>query len=69
MAKIKDLDILISGDLTQETAILAKNLGITLIDLTHHESEVPGLYALRDIIKELDVNIEVFDENPIKVIK
>ena len=69
LAKIKDLDILISGDLTQETAILAKNLGITLIDLTHHESEVPGLYALRDIIKELDVNIEVFDENPIKVIK
>ena len=53
LAKTKDLDILISGDLTQETAILAENLGITLIDLTHHESEVPGLYALRDIIKEL----------------
>ena len=68
LAKTKDLDILISGDLTQETAILAENLGITLIDLTHHESEVPGLYALRDIIKELDVDIEVFDKKPIDVI-
>ena len=64
---IKKIGI-ISGDLTQETAILAENLGITLIDLTHHESEVPGLYALRDIIKELDVDIEVFDEKPIDVI-
>ena len=41
LAKNKDLDILISGDLTQETAVLAKNLGITLIDLGHHSSEVP----------------------------
>ena len=69
LAKTQNLDVLISGDLTQQTAILAKNLGITLIDLTHHESEVPGLYALRDIMKELDINIEVIDKNPIEVIK
>ena len=69
LAKNKDLDILISGDLTQQTAILAKNLEITVIDLNHHESEVPGLYALKDIMKELDVDTEVIDENPIEVIK
>lgn len=69
LAKEKKLDILISGDLTQETAILAKNIGITLIDLTHYDSEVPGLYALGDLIKELDVSIEVIDKNPIDVIK
>ena len=69
LAKTLNLDILISGDLTHETAILAKNLGITLIDLTHHESEVPGLYALKDIMKELDVDTEVIAENPIEVIK
>ena len=61
----KDLDVLISGDLTQETAILAKNLKITLIDLGHHESEVPGLYALEDILKELNVNVEVINKKPI----
>ena len=55
--------------MTQETAILAKNLKITLIDLTHHESEVPGLYALENIMKELDINTEVIDKNPIEVIK
>ena len=61
----KDLDVLISGDLTQETAILAKNLKITLIDLGHHESEVPGLYALGNILKELNVNVEVINKKPI----
>lgn len=67
--KAKNLDVLISGDLTHETAILAKNLKITLIDLTHHESEVSGLYAFENIIKELDINTEVIDKNPIEVIK
>lgn len=69
LAKNRNLDILISGDLTQETAILAKNLEITLIDLNHHESEVPGLYALADILMELDINIDVIDKKPIEQLK
>lgn len=69
LSKTKDLDILISGDLIQETAILAKKLGVTLIDLNHHESEVPGLYALKDVLNELDVDIEVIDKKPIEVMK
>ncbi len=69
LAKDKRLDILISGDLTQESAILAEYLGITLIDLKHHESEVPGLYALKDILKELDIDIEVIDKKPIDKLK
>lgn len=69
LAKSKRLDILISGDLTQESAILAKYLGIALIDLNHHESEVPGLYALKDFLKELDIDIEVIDKKPIDELK
>ena len=69
LSKSKELDILISGDLTQQTAILAKNLGVTLIDLNHHESEVPGLHALKNVLNELDVDIEVVDKKPIEVIK
>ena len=69
LAKDKDLDILISGDLTQESAILAKNLKITLIDLNHHESEIPGLYALRDILNELNINIDIIDEKPIEQLR
>ena len=69
LAKDKSLDILISGDLTQECAIIAKNLKITLIDLNHHESEVPGLYALGDILSELDIEIEIIDEKPIEQLK
>ena len=69
LSKSKDLDILISGDLTQQTAILAKNLGVTLVDLNHHESEIPGLYALADVLKELDIDIEVIDKKPIEQLK
>ena len=69
LAKNKNVKILISGDLTQETAILAKNLGITLIDLNHHESEIPGLYALGDVLKELKINVGIVDKKPIEVIK
>ena len=69
LAKNKDIDILISGDLTQETAILARNLGITLIDINHHESEIPGLYALGDVLKELKINVGIVDKKPIWVMK
>ena len=69
LAKDKDLDILISGDLTHESAILAKNLKITLIDLNHHESEVPGLYALGNVLRELDIVVKVIDEKPIEKLK
>ena len=66
LAKKQKLDLLISGDLCQETGILAKNLQMTLIDLGHHESEVPGLYKLAEQLKELDIDIEVIDKKPIE---
>lgn len=66
LARDNDLDILISGDLTQETAVLAKNLDLTLIDLGHHESEIPGLYRLYDIVNETGVECEVIDIRPIQ---
>lgn len=66
LAKAKNLDILISGDICQETAILALNLDVTLIDLNHHESEIPGLYALCELINELGIDCEVIDKKPIE---
>ena len=66
LAKSKNLDMLISGDLTQETAVLAKNLNIALIDLGHHSSEVPGLHRLKRTIQKINVNCEVIDKNPVE---
>ena len=66
LASDKKLDILISGDLTQETAMLAKKLNITLIDLGHHESEVPGLYKLSKVISNLNIDYEVIDKKAIE---
>ena len=62
----KKLDMLISGDLTQETAMLAKNLNLTLIDLGHHESEIPGLYRLAELLEEINIDTEVIDKKPIE---
>ncbi len=66
LAKEYGLDILISGDLTQETSILAINLDLTLIDLGHHNSEVPGLYYLKDIIDDLNIDCEVINRIPME---
>lgn len=66
LAKDKNMDLLISGDLCQETAVLAKNLDVVLIDLGHHESEVPGLYKLKELIGEFDIDVEIVNENPIQ---
>ena len=51
------------------TAILAKNIGITLIDLYHHESEIPGLYELSNILSELNIKLEVIDKKPITILR
>ncbi|WP_299525721.1 Nif3-like dinuclear metal center hexameric protein [uncultured Methanobrevibacter sp.] len=64
-----NLELLISGDLTQESAILAKNLDITLIDLGHHNSEVPGLYKLKEILEPLNIKCEVINIKPWKTYK
>lgn len=69
LAKNKNLNIIISGDLTHESAILAKNLGITLIDLGHHESEIPGLIYLKKLIDKLNIDNEIINEPPIEVIE
>ena len=66
LAKNNNIDLLISGDLTQETAILAMNLDLILIDLGHHTSEIPGLYYLKNIVDELDVDCEIINKNPIE---
>lgn len=69
LAYEKKLDLLISGDLTHESAVLARNLGLSLIDLGHHESEVPGLYKLSNIFSEIDVNVKVINKKPINKFK
>lgn len=64
LAKENNLDAIISGDLTQETAIMAMNYDLTLIDLGHHNSEVPGLYYLKNIIDELNISCEIINRVP-----
>lgn len=64
LAKKNNLDTIISGDLTQETAIMAINSNLTLIDLGHHNSEVPGLYYLKNIIDELNISCEIINKVP-----
>lgn len=61
LASDKNADVFISGDLTQPGAILAKNLGINIIDVTHYVAELPGLYRLADLLRESDITVKVLN--------
>ena len=64
LAKNRSVDALLSGDLNHSNAILAKKLGVNLIDVSHHILEIPGLIALAELIRnheEINVPIEVID--------
>lgn len=64
LAQDNDIDVLISGDMTQETAVLAINTGLSLIDLGHHWSEVPGLMRLEKLFEDTDLTVEVINYPP-----
>lgn len=61
LADERNIDVLISGDLTQETGVLANNLEVCLINLDHYYSEVPGLHKLKETLLDLGINAEVVD--------
>ncbi len=64
LAKDRSVDVFVSGDLSHSNAILAKKLGVTLIDVSHHIIELPGLFALTQLLKNsegIDVPIEMID--------
>ena len=64
LAKDRSVDAFVSGDLNHSNAILAKKLGVTLIDVSHHIIELPGLFALTQMLKnnhEIDVPVEMID--------
>lgn len=65
LAKERSIDAFLSGDLNHSNAILAKKLGVTLIDVSHHIIEVPGLFALTELLKnneKIDVPVEMIDK-------
>ena len=64
LAKDRSVDAFVSGDLSHSNAILAKKLGVTLIDISHHIIELPGLFALTQLLKNnngIDVPVEMID--------
>lgn len=61
LASEKGADLLLSGDLTHPGSILARKLGITLIDATHHATEVPGLIKLCHLIGKMGIETEYLD--------
>ena len=64
VAKVRSVDAFVAGGLIHSNAILAKKLGVTLIDVSHHIIELPGLFALTQLLKndeEIDVPVEMVD--------
>jgi len=61
LASEKGVDLLLSGDLTHPGSILARKLGITLVDATHQATEVPGLIRLCQLIGKLGIKTDYLD--------
>ncbi|HII83807.1 MAG TPA: Nif3-like dinuclear metal center hexameric protein [Methanobacterium subterraneum] len=60
-------DLLLSGDLTHPGSILARKLGINIVDATHYATEVPGLIKLCQLIDSMGIGAEYLDTgNPWK---
>jgi len=53
----KGVDVVVSGDLTYQSALIARNTGITLIDATHYATELPGLYRLGERLRSLGLEV------------
>ncbi|NYB52109.1 MAG: Nif3-like dinuclear metal center hexameric protein [Methanobacteriaceae archaeon] len=67
LASEKGADLLLSGDLTHPGSILARKLGINLVDATHQATEIPGLIKLCQIFSDLGVKAHLnFSEMPWK---
>lgn len=58
LAYEKGADLYLSGDLTHPGAVLARKLGISVVDATHHATEVPGLFKLCQLISEFGIIAE-----------
>jgi len=69
LAKGKDIKLFLSGDLIHKTAILANDLDICLVDISHHKSEIPGLIKLYEIIFNIGLDTElIIQDVPWKLI-
>ena len=65
LAKDRSVDALLSGDLNHANADMKKKLGVTLIDISHHIIELPGLFALTELLKrneDIVIPVEMIDK-------
>lgn len=58
-------DVFVTGDIKYHDAQKALELGLSLIDAGHYETEKPSIYTLRDYLLEntKDIDIIICDEN------
>lgn len=54
-----NVDLYISGDLDHRSAVLARKLGVNVLDATHHATEIPGLEKLSELISGLGLETEI----------
>lgn len=58
-ARAQGVDLYLSGDLSHKSAVLARHLGLVLLDAPHHATEVPGLYRLGERIRQMGLRVQV----------
>ena len=59
LAHDNQVDLLLSGDINHKTALIAGNLGLSILDATHYATEIPGLIKLCNLVSNLGVETEL----------
>lgn len=59
LSHLNQVDLFLSGDINHHSALLAKSLGISVVDASHYATEVPGLIKLSELVSEMGVETEL----------
>ena len=70
LAHDNQVDLFLSGDMNHETALIAGNLKVSVLDATHYATEIPGLIKLCKLVADLGVKTQLLQsEVPWNTIK
>lgn len=59
LAYDNQVDLFLSGDMNHETALIAENLKVSVLDATHYATEIPGLIELCKLITDLGMKTQL----------
>ncbi len=65
MVKNKNVDVFLTGDIKYHEALEALEAGVALIDIGHYESECFFGELIKENLKDIELEIDIFNSKPV----